>query len=225
MTIHANSPAELCQAIRGTLPPQATGKGFEEFIPVRSWAFSDLFLPTLGFGPGPCSLGRGDDPPDFVLTSGENTVGLEVTTFTTARYQVRSKHRREGGFTSTLRLGPANKRFQDQVRSHSLPDDSMVNPHFENVEDLHHDYLEVATEVLVAKHADLGRYLGRHHRNVLLVWDKLSMSGMDYRQRPPALSRWLRERAPTPRFNEIILVDGSTPNVQAVRLAYPTEAH
>ena len=57
----------------------------------------------------------------------------------TARYQVRSKHRREGGFTSTLRLGPANKRFQDQVRCHSLPDDSMVNPHFENVEDLHHD--------------------------------------------------------------------------------------
>lgn len=179
-----------------------------EFATLVSLSYSSLFL-ELFAGDGAVSIGRGDDPPDLVITSPGGCTSLEVTRFTVPQTEIYHRERQSPGlYTSTLRAGKPNKKFWSDLKEGTLPDDSQVNPHVEALADLDADYFKVAGAVLQQKQADLTRYGGIFQRRALLVHDKLSGFSSEFDRRLPGLRR-LVAALPEPRFDAVLLVDGN----------------
>ncbi len=179
-----------------------------EFATLLSLSYSPLFS-ELFAGDGAVSIGRGDDPPDFIITSPGGRTSLEVTRFTVPQAEIFHRERKGPGlYTSTLRAGKPDKKFWADLKDGTLPDDSQVEPHVEARADLDADYFKAAGTVVQHKHADLPRYGGAYQRRILLVYDKLSGFKAEFERRLPELRRFAIT-LPEPRFDAVLLVDGN----------------
>lgn len=179
-----------------------------EFATLLSLSYSPLFC-ELFMGDGAVSVGWGDDPPDFVITSPGGRTSLEITRFTVPQAEIFHRERTGPGlYTSTLRAGKPGRVFWANLRGGTLPDDSQVEPHVEALADLDADYIKAANTVLQQKHADLPRYGDAYRRRILLVYDKLSGFKSEFERRLPALRRFL-PTPPSPCFDAVLLVDGN----------------
>jgi hypothetical protein len=179
-----------------------------EFATLLSLSYSPLFY-ELFVDAGVVAIGRGDDPPDFVITSPGGRTSLEITRFTVPQAEIFHRERKGPGlYTSTLRAGKPGKKFWSDLKGGTLPDDSQVEPHVEARADLDADYFKAAGVVLQQKQADLTRYGGAYQRRILLVYDKLSEFKAEFERRLPELRRFVAT-LPEPRFDAVLLVDGN----------------
>jgi len=203
----ANSIIELGDLIR-IAPPDKIHSN--EFTALRSLAFTALF-PKLFDYDGPFSLERGADPPDYCLTAKTEKVSIEVTSFTTGKTEIYGRERHDPGlYTSTLRSIKPDTQFWNGIRSHTLPDDSLVNPHGERGSDLDGDYYKIASTVLRQKLDDLEKYRTKYWKSILLVRNKLSEFSSVFNRRTPFLTLILGTISTEYRFDNVVLVDGNS---------------
>ncbi len=233
--LRADSLIELVTSLREATGPDDPKERYE-FSVVQSWAASTLFsdpFPTIG----PFEFSRGQDPPDFLIKTPSAKMSIEVTSLTTAKFEVFSREHIDSGkkasmpprasceqpgvrlFTSTLREGKASKQFRSRLRSGKLPDDSMATPHAEALADLDADFLKIAIQVLSDKVRRLVDYRSNYSRRILLIYDKLSVFSSESERRRPLIRQILYDLESVASFEDVILVNGNHyPSDTAIRI-------
>jgi hypothetical protein len=153
-------------------------------------------------------IGRGEDPPDFLLC-GDEEIAVEATTFVTPRKAMFDKEEPfEGAYTSTLLDTRPDPEFKAALKKHELPDNSRVRPGFV-ASDLTEDaYFRTMQPVIEDKLKAAKNYSALYSEVIILVRDSLSELELVLEKRLPTLRDFAARFTPPTNVSVVVMNSG-----------------
>jgi hypothetical protein len=139
-------------------------------------------------------------------------VAVEVTLIVSARKAIFDREgSAQGAYTSVLRKTRPTREFHETVRDSSLPENSLIRPHFESVSDLDSDYFDFAIKALKKKGKDAAKYVSLFDHTIILINDELSEVESCLSRRLPQLSE-IRRSIQMPIGVEVVIMNTGMAN-------------